>query len=551
MEKNEQTKQTESEGLSFDLYNLFQIIYKNIWRICIVALLCGLLSLGYSILAITPLYRASALFYVNNYVALGDTSLSISSNDISTSKNLVDSYMVILKTKDTLTDVIDYADLSRSAGELSGMISASDVNGTEIFRVTVTSEDPQEAEKIANALAHVVPKRISSIIEGSSAKVVDYAVTPGSPFTPNYRKNFLTGVIFGLFLSLGFIVLIELFDITIKREDDVKNNCRYPILSMIPNMHKNGDNGYYYRRYYYQKQPKNNTANTAENDGTTPETSVIGKNISFTANEAYKLLRTKLQYSFADDKQCHVFAVSSALAGEGKSITSINLAYSLAQLNKRVLLIDCDMRRPTMAKRLSLNSFPGLSEYLTGFMDFKDLFQTFHDDPEQQPVTVITAGNTPPNPIELLNSEKMNRAMNSLREQFDYIVLDMPPVCEVADALVSPSLVDGLLLVVRLKYCNRLALREAIQQFEFVNTRILGVVLNFNSDKQGVYRKYRYKYPYAYRYGLRYGYRYGKRYGYHSYNRYGYHDSYRYGYNQSNAPEQTASTTKADIKRKR
>ena len=147
---------------------------------------------------------------------------------------------------------------------------------------------------------------------------------------------------------------------TIRNEEDVAKACRYPVLAMVPDM-EGQPKGSYYR---YDKRHAYSKAKTpAKQEKKTP---LVG-NVSFVASEAYKLLRTKLQFSFADEKNCHVIGVSSALTGEGKSVSSANLAYTIAQLGKRVLLIDCDMRRPAQAEYLPVRRAPGLSDYLTGY----------------------------------------------------------------------------------------------------------------------------------------------------------------------------------------
>ncbi len=521
MDNEVQKRTRDAEIVEFDLRRLLPAILNKIWLIVLVSLLCGMLSLGGTLLLMTPKYQASTLFYVNNSVSLGDASIDISSGDISTSKSLVNSYIVILKTRGTLMDVIDYADSDRSYDELLSMVSASSVNKTEIFQVTVVSEDPYEAEKLANAIAHVIPKRISSVIEGSSAKVVDYAVLPGSPFTPSYTKNTAIGLMVGLLLSVCAIVLLEILDVAIRDEEDLQSICSYPILASVPDMSVTSKRGYYRRYYrrsgYYNADGKKDDKNADRNSN--KSNNFIGENVGFAASEAYKLLRTKLQYSFADERNCRVFSVTSALAGEGKSLTGVNLACSLAQLNKRVLIIDCDMRRPTLAEKLSLDQYPGLSECLTGHVEIDKIIRNFKAGDASPLIHVITAGNTPPNPVELLSSPKMGAVINAVRDQFDYVLLDMPPICDVSDALASAKLADGILMVVRQNYGSRTAVLEALRQLEFVNAKLLGILFNFATDKNVGYARTRYGYRYGYRYSLRHAYRHGYRYGYYNHNK--------------------------------
>ena len=169
----------KNQEVEIDLRSVFSAIFRRAWLIVLVAVLCAALAFTGTYFFITPQYEASAKFYVNNSsISVGGTSLSISSGDLVTSRGLVDSYIVILNTRETLNDVADYAGVKLSYAEIARMIKAEAVNETEIFQVTVTSKDPAEAEKIANAIAYILPNRIGNIIEGTSAKVVEAAVVP-------------------------------------------------------------------------------------------------------------------------------------------------------------------------------------------------------------------------------------------------------------------------------------------------------------------------------------------------------------------------------------
>ena len=477
----------KTEEFEIDLSRLFGALMNKAWLIGIVSVVCAVVIFLYTLFFVTPLYQSSAMFYVNNNsFSLGEASLSISSADISASRGLVKSYIVIMNTRETLNDVIDYAGVDLTYGEIKQMISAEAVDNTEIFRVTVTGPNAQEAERIANAIAYILPKRISSIIEGTSAKIVDSAVVPSKPSSPSYTKNTMIGFLVGLVLSAGLVILRELMDISVHSEDDIGETCRYPVLASVPDMEVHGKGGSYYG---YGKK--------SAYDKSTPKKSgqreLVGGNISFAAAEAYKLLRTKLQFSFTDDQTCHVIGVSSAMAGEGKSLSSVNLAYTTSQLGKRVLLIDCDMRRPSLADKLPIKKTPGLSDFLTGQAAADNLIQLCGIKDDERAFHAISSGRTPPNPMELLSSPKMLKMLDRLRQMYDYIILDLPPVGEVGDALAAAKLTDGMLVVVRQDYCNRIALDSAVRQFEFVDAKILGVVFNCIDEHGGKYGKRYYK----------------------------------------------------------
>lgn len=529
--KQEREKNLNSDGVEIDIKRVFRAIWRRAWIVAVCAILCAAIALVGTIYLITPKYQSTAMFYVNNgALSVGDASFSITSGDITAAKSLVDTYIVILNSRACLTEVIDYANLDRSYTELRSMIAASSVNETEVFQVVVTSPDPAEAELIANTIAKILPKNISDIVEGTSANVVDFAIQATVPSSPNNITNTVAGFLIGGVLAVVCLAVREIFDTTIRTEEDIEQCCSHPILAAVPDMAAPSKGGYYRsygkyakygkysKKYAYAANGTKQQKPTQANDKTAT-LPIIGKDISFAALEAYKLLRTKLQFSFVDGVRCPVIGISSAIAGEGKSLSSINLAYSLSQLEKRVLLIDCDMRRPSLSVKLPIKKTPGLSEFLTGHATMDDVTQLCRVDTEGG-FAVVASGRNPPNPIELLSSAKMANAINQLRDFFDYIILDLPPVGEVSDAMVAAKLTDGILLVVRQDYCSTTALTNAINQFDFIESRILGLVLNCVGEHGGRY----------YRYG------YGKKYGRYYYGRYSRYSKYRYSSAYAPAP---------------
>ena len=484
-----------NEEMEIDLSRIISVLLNKVWIIGLVAVVFAAIFFGYTKLFVTPLYKSTAKFYVNNssLSSLSEAAFnSISVADINASRGLVDTYIVILNTRETLNDVIDYSGVNISYGTLRGMLSAEAVNGTEIFQVVVTSADPKEAEVLANAVAHILPNRIRDIIDGTSAKVVESAVVAAAPSSPNFTRNTLLGFAIGMVLMIALIVIRELTDITIRTEEDIAQSCSHPILSVVPDMESHSKGSYYYSKYnkkaYDKAAPKNGK-----------KAALVGGDISFTAAEAFKLLRTKLQFSFADEGGSRVVGVSSALTGEGKSLSAANLAYSTAQLGKRVLLIDCDMRRPSLAEKLPVKKAPGLSDYLAGQIQGTELIQVCGLKENERAFHVISSGRIPPNPMELLSSVRMEKLIAHLRESYDYIILDLPPVGEVGDALAAAKLTDGMLVVARQNYCDRIALNSAIRQLEFVDAKILGIVVNFASEGGYTYGNKYYK-PYYRRY---------------------------------------------------
>ena len=212
----------------------------------------------------------------------------------------------------------------------------------------------------------------------------------------------------------------------------------------------------------------------------------IASELDFASAEAYNLLRTNISFALAGkDEGARLLGVSSPCPQEGKSFTSINLAYSLAKDGRKVILIDGDMRRPSVSNVLSMSRTPGLSNLLAGGKAEEIIhFQTLHEN-----LDVLLSGDIPPNPSELLGSEKMKKMIEEFSKQYDYVIVDLPPVTAVADPLVMSKLLDGIVVVVRHGFTKKKNVRETIRQLKFSGVRILGFV--YNGYRQGTTRYYK------------------------------------------------------------
>ncbi len=231
----------------------------------------------------------------------------------------------------------------------------------------------------------------------------------------------------------------------------------------------------------------------------------VGENLSFAAAEAYKLLRTNLMFSMADEGECKVIGVTSALRGEGKSTTAMNLAYTLAESGKKVILVEGDMRIPVISRTLQIDEEPGLSAVLAGL---NKLEEAIKPSSLIDSLVAIPAGKIPPNPSELLSSARMQQLIEELAGKFDFIILDLPPVNAVSDALAVSGLLSGMIMVVRQNYCDQPALAYAMRQLEFMQVKLLGFVMNYSDPSGGGYKKYVSRYKYGYKYSKYYNYYY-------------------------------------------
>jgi len=237
---------------------------------------------------------------------------------------------------------------------------------------------------------------------------------------------------------------------------------------------------------------------------------ILTSKSGFYLREAYKTLRTNVNFALADTEGCKVILVTSAMQSEGKSLTALNLAISIAQTEAKVLIIDCDLRRPKLHRLLGASANIGLSNLL---MDPKKLNVTMNRL-DSLGISVLLSGDIPPNPSELLASARMQTLITALRTKFDYIIIDTPPVDLVIDSVVLAPLTDGVLFVVKADQSERGAVMHALEQMEYAKAKVLGYVFNgMNPESGSGYGKYRYSKYGRYGYGYkRYGYRYG--YGY-------------------------------------
>ena len=232
----------------------------------------------------------------------------------------------------------------------------------------------------------------------------------------------------------------------------------------------------------------------------------LHKNLEFTATEQYKLLRTNLRFTIPEGTKCPVIGVTSSMRGEGKSTTAVNLSYVLAEQGSKVLLIDGDLRIPSVAKKMEIPSTPGLTDMLmdrgVDLDEFKSaILENWY---------IMPAGDIPPNPSELLGSQRMATTLERLREAFDYIIIDLPPVNVVSDALSIADMITGMIVVIREEYTEKKELERCFRQLKLSDVRVLGCVMNEAKSGGGAYGKYKYR-----------------KYRYYKYSRYYYKDEYK------------------------
>ncbi len=325
---------------------------------------------------------------------------------------------------------------------------------------------------------------VAAGLKSSNIRIVDKAEVPGAPYSPDLRKNLAMGLLIGLMGGLGLAFFLNYLDNTVKTPEDVEEMIGLPSLGLIPSLQSS--HGKYGYRYGRGRRMHKAGSEALMKQGV--ELASLTASSSLIA-EAYRGVRTALLLSTPENPP-KVIMVTSSKASEGKTTTVCNTALSLAQTGKSVLILDCDMRRPKIQKIFSENGSAGLSEYLTGQVDFADVVQ----ESTIPNLYIAHSGTIPPNPGELRSSLKMEEALDAAAATFDFILIDTPPLMSVTDPLIIAPLTDGVILVTKGGGNPPEVLRKAKKSLELVHARILGVLCNSVNLHSTAYHYYYHQY---------------------------------------------------------
>jgi tyrosine-protein kinase Etk/Wzc len=330
--------------------------------------------------------------------------------------------------------------------------------------------------------------RIAEAGKSANVQIIDPAKPATRPISPNKKMNILLGMLFGLAIGVGIAFFLEFLDDTMKTGDDLER-IGLTVLGTIPLVYTD----------QIIRRLKKEGRQFTDADLHRVEAKMITRfSPKSPVSEAYRSLRTNIQFADIDHPK-RVLMVTSGMSKEGKSTTAVNLAITLTQTGSRVLLVDSDLRRPALHNFFALDKTYGLTNVLVGSLSFDDVIK--HTEVEK--LDVITSGDIPPNPAELVTSESMRRFIELARSRYDYVLLDSPPVIAVTDAAVLATRVDGTVLVVGSGTVNKREVVRAVGLLRNVRSPVLGTVLNGLDIKKiyGSYYYYFHYYQYYYYYG--------------------------------------------------
>ena len=442
------------------------VIKKNLLIIIIISILFGIGGFVYSNYIKIPKYKTYTTLVLTRSQE-NDSESAITQNDITLNQKLVYTYSELIKSKLVLNQVKNNLNLKYKINELSDMIKVDSIENTEILKITVESVEANETSTIANNVAEVFSVEVSNIYEINNVSIIDKAVVPTNVSNNTVLRDTILSIIAGAALSIGTIFIIYYFDDTIKFSDSLEEEIELPIIGKV--LKEKSD-----------KKDKNSNINKTE--------LIVDKFPKSLVSEDIKSLRTNLSFS-SIDKELKTILVTSSIPSEGKSFVSANLAIAFAQTGKKVLLIDCDMRKGRQHKIFNISNEKGLSNLIIS--DYNEAYSTYIKSTEVKKLYVLPCGTIPPNPSELLNSSKNKEVIEFLKDKFDLIIFDGVPCNGLSDSVIISTLVDKTLIVASDGVTPKELLNGTKKSLESVNANIAGVIVNkVNASENGYYGKY-------------------------------------------------------------
>ncbi len=429
------------------LLDFVRLTRANVWMILVLAL-TGV-GAAYVLTERMPeVYRADASGYVRVAGPAESTGEGIAANTLSGSK--AESYLPLVDSRAVAQRVIDETGIEASPAEVAGRVTASVATNSVVLEVTATGPSPEEARVLADAVIAATAEEANRIeTEGTDEKdalvriVPIESALPGVQVAPDLRRNLLVGGVVGLAVAYLIVFARRQLDTRLRTVDDVEDLTGSSVLGVVPTVRE-----------------------------LRAETGRGRLDRLGAASESFRQLRTNLRFVGVDDPPRSI-VVTSANAHEGKSTVSATLARVLADAGEHVVLIDADLRRPSLATVFDHDGRVGLSQLLAGQVGLRDILQ----DTDQAGLSLIPAGRTPPNPSELLGSVRMRQLVDHLARDH-VVILDAPPLLPVTDAGVLTAQCDGSLFVFAVGRTHKDQARLAARMMERVGGRVLGVVLN-------------------------------------------------------------------------
>ena len=443
-----------------NIKDFFSYLKHYIWAFVVCIILAVGAVLVYDNMFKEPIYKAQTTVVIAKSDGVTDSATTLS--DVNASQKLVSTYGEIAKSELVLNRVIENLALRDTIKELSKKLTVRPVDETSILSITVADPKPQLSATIANEIAIVFSEEVKNIYKIENVTQLSVAIAPTAPANDTTTRDLILAVVVAIFAVTGFAFLRFYLDDTVKQNDDIEKIIGLPVAGHV-----------------LKSDVKSKRAGSEL---------IVEKSPKAVVSENVKRLRTNLQFTSVD-KHIKTILVTSSNAGEGKSFVAANLAISFAQADKKVLLVDCDLRRGRVHKLFSIDNTAGLSNLLAD--DLRG-FGKYVRPTKMNHLDVITCGTYPPNPSELLASRKNKTFVKLLRDYYDIIIFDGAPVGGLADSVILSSLVDETLIVVKDSSTAKNELLASKDALEKVGANIAGIVFNMSNRKASKYYNYYY-----------------------------------------------------------
>lgn len=459
---------------------------KLAWAKKVFIILIMIVSLGagyfYSYTCVIPKYRSTTSFLL---AQLADEKNEDGNTvaDLSMTSTLIQPYISLLGSKRVVNKVIDNLGLNVSYSAVKSMMGITQENQAMIV-LTVSNENAELAETIAKELAKVFVEEAQEIFQIENVNIIDAAERAYYPYNINHVKDLIIFGMLGAFLSCGLILLIYMLDTTVKEEEDLEE-VGLPILGTIPVFEKKLEKT-------IQKESSSQSADQGRRKFNKDNEIVILDNAKSPVAEAFRALRTNVTFT----QNTKTILITSSRMGEGKSYVAANLAATIAKTDKKVIIVDADMRKGRQNKIFGLENKRGLSNYLANCeetkVDISDV-TSYIKTTKVPNLHLMTSGSRPSNPAELLSAPKIKGLLSVLGEIYDIIIIDGTPSSIIADSVVISRFTDFTMLVTAYKTSKLEEVKKLIKSFEQVGTRLNGVVLNkYPLTKEGYTSSYYY-----------------------------------------------------------
>jgi polysaccharide biosynthesis transport protein len=462
--------QESGEGVYvLPIRELLQVMWRRAWVIALSAILLALVVVGYDLFTKTPEYEASTKILIGQKQGGDQSSLG---SDAQGLKDVTITMAEAVKSRSVAEGVIERLGLSMTPAELLGHLNAAQVPDTLFIEVSYTDADPQRAQQVVSTVGDVFSERVSQVTTGTNsltARVWDEAATSQDPVSPKPLRDAALALVLGAMLGVLLAFLLEHIDDRWRSPKEVEQVSGVPIFGIIPVFRpsKTKDGSRFGLRRIDSEEATDDDISRGP---------VVTADPSSEAAEAYRSLRTNLLYAVAGEPP-RVVLVSSPGPMEGKSTTCANLAVMLAQAEKRALLMDCNLRQPALHKIFGLRNSRGVMDVLAGEPP-EEVWQ----ETSVPNLTLLSAGPVPPNPAELLSSRRFAELLDRVRSEFDFVVLDAPPVELVSDATILATQADATLLVLDARRTRKEILCQAVRNLHTVGASILGIVMNYSDS---------------------------------------------------------------------